>query len=197
VPDIAAPMDEARLPPGASPLQAADAAARSRRVIRCVVALMFYQGFTIAILGTGAPWIARSFSLDQSGIARTFAWVSLSAFGALALARMADRVGRRRVVLWSMIGTPLSALGAALSPHAGWLVVSSIFMFAFLGATIASGIVMLAEELAVEDRARGQSYAALAGSFGAGLCILVMPLLARSIYSWRLLFGISALGIAL
>jgi dipeptide/tripeptide permease len=54
---------------------------------------------------------------------------------------------------------------------------------------------MLAEELAVEDRARGQSYAALAGSFGAGLCILVMPLLARSIYSWRLLFGISALGL--
>jgi hypothetical protein len=87
VPDIPAPMDEARLPPGASPLQAADAAARSRRVIRCVVALMFYQGFTIAILGTGAPWIAKSFSLDQSGIARTFAWVSLSAFGALALGR--------------------------------------------------------------------------------------------------------------
>jgi predicted MFS family arabinose efflux permease len=158
---------------------------------------MLYQGFTIAILGTGAPWIARSFGLDQSGIARTFAWVSLSAFGALALSRMADRVGRRRVVLWSMIGTPLSALGAALSPHVGWLIVSSIFMYAFLGATIASGIVMLAEELAVEDRARGQSYAALAGSFGAGLCILVMPLLARSIYSWRLLFGISALGIAL
>ncbi len=195
--DIAAPMDEGQLPPAASPLQAADAAARSRRVIQCVVALMLYQGFTIAILGTGAPWIARSFGLDQSGIARTFAWVSLSAFGALALSRMADRVGRRRVVLWSMIGTPLSALGAALSPHVGWLIVSSIFMFAFLGATIASGIVMLAEELAVDDRAKGQSYAALAGSFGAGLCILAMPLLARSIYSWRLLFGISALGIAL
>ncbi|MGA7761376.1 MAG: MFS transporter, partial [Candidatus Binataceae bacterium] len=195
--DIAAPMDEGQLPPAASPLQAADAAARSRRVIQCVVALMLYQGFTIAILGTGAPWIARSFGLDQSGIARTFAWVSLSAFGALALSRMADRVGRRRVVLWSMIGTPLSALGAALSPHVGWLIVSSIFMFAFLGATIASGIVMLAEELAVDDRAKGQSYAALAGSLGAGLCILAMPLLARSIYSWRLLFGISALGITL
>ncbi len=197
MPEIAAPVHEGQLPPGVSPLPEADAAARSRRVIRCVVALMLYQGFTISILGTGAPWIARSFGLDQSGIARTFAWVSLSAFGALALSRMVDRVGRRRVVLWSMLGTPLSALGAALAPHVGWLIVSSVFMFAFLGATIASGIVMLAEELAVDDRAKGQSYAALAGSLGAGLCILVMPLLARSIYSWRLLFGISALGIAL
>jgi predicted Kef-type K+ transport protein len=77
-----------------------------------------------------------------------------------------------------MLGTPLSALGAALSPRVGWLIVSSIFMFAFLGAAIASGIVMLAEELAVDDRAKGQSYAALAGSLGAGLCILVMPRIA-------------------
>jgi MFS family permease len=177
--------------------EAADAGQRSGLVIRCVVVLMFYQGFTIAILGTGSPWIARSFGLDQSGIARTFAWISLSAFGALALSRMADRVGRRRVVLWSMLGTPLAALGAALSSHVAELVVASAFMFAFLGATIASAVVMLAEELAVAERARGQSYAALAGSMGSGLCILVVPLLAHSRYSWRLLFGISALGIAI
>jgi len=170
---------------------------RIRRVIRCVVALMFYQGFTIAILGTGAPWIAKSFGLDQAGIARAFAWVSLSAFGALALARMADRVGRRRVVLWSMAGTPISALGAALATRVGWLIVSSAFLFAFLGATIASAVVMLAEELPVDQRAKGQSYAALAGSMGSGLCILVMPALARTALSWRGLFLLSALGIAL
>ena len=85
MPDIVARMDEDQSPPGASSGQA-DAAARSRRVIRCVVVLMLYHGFTMAILGTGAPWIATSFGLDQSGIARTFGWVSLSAFGALALA---------------------------------------------------------------------------------------------------------------
>jgi MFS family permease len=197
MPDIAAHIGDGERSQADPPLQAADAEARSRRVIQCVVALMFYQGFTISILGIGAPWIAKSFGLDQSGIARTFAWVSLSAFGALGLARMADRVGRRRVVLWSMIGTPLSALAAALSPHVAWLIVSSILMFAFMGAAIASGVVMIAEELAVEARARGQGYAALAGAMGAGLCILVMPALARSVYSWRLLFGISALGITL
>jgi predicted MFS family arabinose efflux permease len=180
-------------------LTADDPEARQRiqRVIRCVVALMFYQGFTIAILGTGAPWIAKSFGLDQSGIARTFAWVSLSAFGALALARMADRVGRRRVVLWSMAGTPASALGAALATRVVWLIVSASFLFAFLGATIASAVVMLAEELPVAERARGQSYAALAGSMGSGLCILAMPALARTALSWRGLFLLSALGIAL
>jgi len=199
--ELAAPLDAPERPLQGLPAEpspdGAETGARSRQVIRCVVALMFYQGFNLSILGTSSPWIARSFGLDQSGIARTFAWICLSAFGALALSRMADRVGRRRVVLWSMAGTPLSALCAALSPHVAMLAVSSIFLFAFMGATIASAIVMTAEELAVDDRARGQSYAALAGSLGAGLCILIMPLLALSVYSWRLLFGISACGIAL
>lgn len=175
----------------------AESRERVRRVVRCVVALMFYQGFTLAIMGTGAPWIAKTFALSQSGIARAFAWIALSAFGALALARMADRVGRRRVVLWSMAGTPLSALGAALATRLVWLIVSSCFMFAFLGATIACAVVMLAEELPVAERAKGQSRAALASSLGAGLCILLMPALARTPLTWRGLFLISAMGIAL
>jgi hypothetical protein len=56
---------------------------------------------------------------------------------------------------------------------------------------------MLAEELPVADRAKGQSYAALAGAMGSGLCILIMPALARTTLNWRGLFGISALGLAL
>ena len=43
-----------------------DNPARGARVIRCVVALMLYQGFTMAILGTGASWIAQSFGLGNA-----------------------------------------------------------------------------------------------------------------------------------
>lgn len=174
-----------------------EARRRVRRVIRCVMALMYYQGFTLAIMGTGAPWIAKSFGLSDSGIARAFALIAVSAFGALGLARMADRVGRRRVVLWAMVGMPLSALGAALSTRLVWLIVSASFLYAFLGATVASAIVMLAEELPVAERAKGQSYAALASSLGAGLCVLIMPALVRTRLTWRGLFLISALGIVL
>jgi uncharacterized MAPEG superfamily protein len=86
--ELAPPPDDAgrplQAPPSGPSADGADTGARGRQVIRCVVALMLYRGFTLAILGTGSPWIARSFGLDQSGIARTFAWASLSAYGALA-----------------------------------------------------------------------------------------------------------------
>ena len=78
--------------------------------------MLFYQGFAGAIISVAAPWIGTSFHLDGGGVARLFAWVSLSAFGALALSRMIDRYGRRRMILGCMAAIPVCSIGAALSP---------------------------------------------------------------------------------
>ena len=64
-----------------------------------LVAMLFYQGFAVAIVSVAAPSIGTSFHLDGASIARLFAWISLSALGALALSRMIDRYGSRRMIL--------------------------------------------------------------------------------------------------
>src|SRR5882757_3475062 len=76
-----------------------------RRTIVGTCAMLWYQGFTMAINGIGAPWIAKSFALSESGIAKMYAWISVSAIGALILSRCADRLGRRRVLMWCMTAT--------------------------------------------------------------------------------------------
>jgi hypothetical protein len=65
----------------------------SRKTTRSLFGILCYQGYAFAILGVGAPFIGKSFGLDQSGIARVYAWISLNSIGALALSRMADRIG--------------------------------------------------------------------------------------------------------
>src|SRR6516165_3441468 len=87
-------------------------------VVRALFAILCYQGYAFAFLGVGAPFIAKSFNFDQSGIARMYAWISLNSAGALILARMADRVGRRRIVLLSLLLTPICSLAAAISDSA-------------------------------------------------------------------------------
>ena len=75
--------------------------ARSRNattIIAAIVILLIYQGYSLSVVGVASPWIAKSFGLDQAKLAELFAWMSLSAFGALILARLADRVGRRRII---------------------------------------------------------------------------------------------------
>ena len=91
---------------------------RSSTTVTAIVILLLYQGYTLSIVGIASPWIAKSFALDEGKLARLFAWMAISAFGSLLLARLADRVGRRLVILSALMLAPLFSAGAALSPTA-------------------------------------------------------------------------------
>jgi MFS family permease len=163
-------------------------------LVRSIARVLVFNGFTMSINGVGAPWIAKSFHLGESGIAGLYAWISLSAIGALALSRMIDRVGRRRMVLVCTAGTAVSALAAALATNIAMFVVCEIALYAFIGATVSGCVVILAEELAIAERARGQSWGGLGMGLGGGLCLVAMPMMA-SRYSWRsMLVVASAMG---
>ena len=159
--------------------------------------MLFYQGFAVAIVSVAAPWIGTSFHLDGSGIARLFAWISLSALGALALSRMIDRYGRRRMILWCMAAIPVCSIGAAVSSRLIWFAIFQIGLYAVVGAAGSGCVVMLSEELPIARRARGQSFGGLAASVGAGLCVFLMPIFDAYGWSWRWMFVISAVGIAM
>ena len=176
---------------------AADSAARERVTVLALVAMLFYQGFAIAIVSVAAPWIGTSFHLDGSGIARLFAWISLSALGALALSRMIDRHGRRVMILWCMAAIPVCSIGAAVSTSLLWFAIFQIGLYAVVGAAGSGCVVMLSEELPIARRARGQSFGGLSASVGAGLCVFLMPIFDAYGVSWRWMFVISAAGIAM
>jgi MFS family permease len=70
-----------------------------------------------------------------------------------------------------------------------------IALYAFIGATISCGVVILAEELAIEQRARGQSWGGLGLGLGGGICLTLMPIIAGH-RSWRwMLVLASVLGV--
>ena len=160
------------------------AAPNTRQLVASIATVFVFQGFTMSINGIGAPFIAKSFNLGESGIATLFAWISISAIGALGLSRMIDRLGRRRMLLVSMAGTSISALAAALATNYAAFALCEIALFAFIGATVSGGVVILAEELPIELRARGQSWGGLGLGLGGGLCLTLMPMV-TSHHSWR------------
>jgi MFS family permease len=171
------------------------AAPNIRQLVTSIATVFCFQGFAMSINGIGAPFIAKSFHLGESGIATLFAWISISAIGALGLSRMIDRLGRRRMLLVSMAGTSVSALAAAAATNYAAFAVCEIALFAFIGATISGGVVILAEELPIELRARGQSWGGLGIGAGGGLCLILMPVVA-SHHSWRwMLVLASVMGI--
>lgn len=183
------PLDDYRL--------AADSPRCERATVAALLAMLFYQGFAAAIISVASPWIGKSFHLDGAGIARLFAWISLSAFGALALSRMIDRYGRRRMILWCVAAIPICSIGAAVSTSLTWFTIFQIALYAMVGAAGSGCIVMLSEELPIARRARGQSFGGLAASVGAGFCVFLMPIFDAYGWSWRWMFAISAVGVAM
>ncbi|HEY6419619.1 MAG TPA: MFS transporter [Candidatus Binataceae bacterium] len=163
--------------------------------VPALLAALFYVGYAGAIPAIASTWIARGFGLDQSAIAAVFAWLALSSLGSLGLARMVDRVGRRRVLVWSMAAMPACALGATLATNLALFVAFAIALGAFVGAAGSASIVMLAEALPIARRAHGQSLAGLAAAAGAGICVFLMPLLDAGGWSWRWMFALAAAAI--
>jgi MFS family permease len=176
---------------------AADSAHRERATIVALLAMLFYQGFAASIVSVASPWIGTSFHLDGAGVARLFAWISLSAFGALVLSRMIDRYGRRRMILWCVAAIPIFSIGAAISTRLLWFAIFQIALYAVVGAATSGCIVMLSEELPIVRRASGQSYGGLAAAVGAGFCVFLMPIFEALGWSWRWMFVITAAGIAM
>lgn len=170
---------------------------RVRATVWILVAMLAYQGYTGSIVVVASPWIAKSFALSESALARVFAWLAIAALGSLILSRMVDRAGRRRVLIWSSLAIPTSAIGAAASTHLAMFVACAIVMNAFLGAAAASAIVILAEVLPIARRADGQSWAGIAGAAGSGFCVFLMPIVVSAETSWRWLLVIAGAGIAL
>jgi MFS family permease len=170
---------------------------RPTSTVAAIVILLLYQGYTLSIVGIASPWIAKTFALDETKLARLFAWMAISAFGSLLLARLADRVGRRLVILGALILAPVFTACAAWAPTANTFAAYEILVSALLGGSVSSAIVLLAEELPVKQRARGQAAAALASAIGGVLGYLIIPVLLAWNYSWRWLLAPSVAGILL
>lgn len=134
----------------------------------------------------------QSFHLSQSGLARLFAVISVSAIGALILTRLFDVIGRRRVLRWCAVATSLGAIGAALSPSLIAFTLSELILNAAASASIAAGVVVIAETLPARERATGQGLAGVAVRIGSGVSVALMPLLAYGGYSWRWLLVLAA-----
>lgn len=165
--------------------------------LSAIVLLLIYQGYSLSIVGVAAPWIAKSFSLGEAQLAELFAWMSVSAFGSLILARLADRVGRRRIILLSLSLAPLFALCAALVQKPGQFALFEILISALQGGSVSSAVVLLAEELPSDRRAAGQAFAAFASAVGGVLAYIVIPFLLQWGYSWRWLLAPCVAGIGL
>ncbi|HEY7607475.1 MAG TPA: MFS transporter, partial [Actinomycetes bacterium] len=153
--------------------------------------------------------VARSFGEPSAGATSVTAEVGLSftilglglgiirlaGLGSLPLAGLADRLGRRRVLLGcTAAGLAVSAL-AALSPSYWWFVALFALGRPLLSATNTVSGVIAAEETRSGDRAKAIALVTAGWGAGTGLIAVVRGVTAAFL-SWRGLFALCVVPLA-
>ena len=161
-----------------------------------LLAVMAYQGLTTPILGVTAPWVVKRFGLTATSLAELYALMSLSAFVTFGAARFADRVGRRRVLLWCLVSTSMMALGAALSRSIVTFAACELLRFSSVGA-ITNSAITLHTEAAPDSSARASAVGkmGMAAALGGASLIALMPLAARLPNSFRWIYLCATSGV--
>jgi MFS family permease len=179
------------------------------RAVVAVAIAAFASGFAqfgvVAALGD----VARGFGqvnlgatlADQAGLSGTdlgigLAIMRLASLGALPITGLADRFGRRRMLLVTVgLGLAMTAAAAA-SPSYWWFVAIFACGRPLLSATNALAQVTAAEETGSADRAKAVALIAAGYGTGAGVVAIVHSLAERAI-GFRGVFVLALVPLAL
>jgi MFS family permease len=159
----------------------------------CTLAVVF--GYLGTLLTQTITFAADEFGASKTDQGATLAAVRIGVLGAIALTTMADRRGRRRVLLGSAaVASVVSAMGA-FAPD---LVTVGLSQTVVRGLTTAGAVLLVviaAEEMPAGARAYAVSLLSMAGALGVGMCLWVLPLADIDERGWRLLYVLPLLAL--
>jgi MFS family permease len=171
----------------------------SRNIVGVAIVAMcagFGQFGAVAALGDVARGFGRVVSgttiADQAGLSGStlglgLAILRLASLAAMPLTAVADRFGRRRVVLWSCVAGLIATVAAALSPSFWWFVAIFAIGRPLLSTSTAVGQVIAAESTDAENRTKSVALVTAGFGLGSGL-IALLHSAASGFFGFRGLF---------
>lgn len=179
------PDPEAKIP-WWSPADRLDA--RAARSLSLLCMLAYYAGYLGTLLTQTNTFAKDEFGSTDTEITTMLAVVRVAALLALGVTVLADRRGRRTIMLGSaMAGCLLTAVGA-LAPNLALLGASQTLART---ASTALGLIIAiyaVEEMPAGARAFAVSVLGMTGALGAGFAVIALPLADIGPSAWRILY---------
>lgn len=152
-------------------------------------------GYDVALMGFVLAPVAKEFGVTMGSEAEIVMWARLGVLFAFPLAMLADRFGRRAILLVTITGSAITTLLTAFAQNETQFILlqAAVRMFGYAQDMIS--IVVIAEE--IDDRARGWALGLLAASaaVGGGLSGIVFAGIEFLPFGWRSLYVIGAIPI--
>lgn len=159
-----------------------------------ITAVVTYGG---SLLSQNVSYVRDSFDVSQGAMGNALAVSRVGVVIALAASALADRQGRRRLLLVSFAGVAVANLISALAPELMSFTAGQVLMRGFVNAALTLATVAAVEEAPEGARAYALSILGLAGGAGYALGVILFPLADLGPEAWRISFVISTASLLL
>ena len=158
---------------------------------------LFFEQYDASLLSSALKYIAEDLGMAESELGRNMGAIRLGALPALLILPLADRLGRRRIFLASVLGYSLTTCATAFMGSPAAFVAMQMACRTFMVAAAATSVVIITEEFPAGHRgwAIGMmgALAACGHGFGAGVFSTIETLP----YGWRTLYFFGLVPLAL
>jgi MFS family permease len=158
-----------------------------------VALAMFFENYDMSLLTSVLKFLAEDFALDEAELGTFAGAIRLGTLPAFFLIPLADRLGRRRLFLISVVGLSVGTFLTAFSQSPAQFVLCQVLSRSFIIAASATAFVIVTEEFPAEHRGWGIGMLGGVASIGFGAGALIFALIEYVPFGWR---GLYALGLA-
>jgi MFS family permease len=169
---------------------------RQRRVFWIASTAGFFDQYDRALLSLALKQIQAGLKIAESHLGAMLSIIRLGYLLSLLLTPFADVFGRRRLLLYTVVGYTIFTGLIAIAPNERCFVAFEIIARAFAGAEGAIAMVIVAEEVDAANRGWAIGLLASVSSVGYGLAAIVFAFVNLIPYGWRGMYAIALLPLA-
>ncbi len=170
--------------------------ARAATVLGLLCTIQVVDGYLGTVLTQTLTFAADEFGQGNAAQGAVLAVVRVGVLITLVTVALADRHGRRRLVVVSGLGSCLVTAVGALSPGL-WFLGGTQLIARGLSTALGVLIVIIAvEEMPARSRAWALSTLALCAGLGAGMAVWVLPVADLHEAAWRAVYIVPLAGVA-
>lgn len=149
-----------------------------------------------SLIGQTSNAFTASYGISDTTLTFILSVTRVGTLVALVGSWLADREGRRRVLIWGLVALCVTTAASGIAPGATTFAVLQVLVRGFANLVGPVAMIMIIEEVPDQARASTLALAALAGGAGYALSSLLLPLLDIGGEMWRVLYGLGIVWLA-
>jgi MFS family permease len=172
-------------------------APRQRLLLFLLGAATLFEGYDRFIASLALPYIGRDLGASEGTLSYALSAIRLGAVLSIPLGRLADRRGRRGLLLFTILAYTVATAATGLSQGVTAFVGFQLLAMVFLMTELSLSQVVITEEFPRDFRAHGQAILGAFGALGAGIAAMLFPLFQGTAVGWRGLYFVGLLPLLL